>query len=155
MKNTCKEINKQFTNIFVYLQDDIAQSLGTPAYPWRVKVSLFQNGHNISHYLGGTTEISFTRGWANFTNLYVRTNGSDFNFEFIIVYPADGVFVHNTSSATFDMEPRKIGLQITNITNEVVEQENISMIVSLVDTDSMQVIDNLDWKVRTYMAICH
>ena len=137
-------------------QGNFIDSLGTSEYPWRVQVSMFQNNVNNSHLLGGNTVISFIRGWANFSDMSIDVNGSDFHFEFHIIYPDDGAFVHNVSSVKFDMQPRPVGVQITNVTNEILQKENISMRILLLDTDNNQLIENIDWQVIiNYMHFLH
>ncbi|XP_054766411.2 fibrocystin-L-like [Lytechinus pictus] len=124
-------------------QGNRIEQLGTPTSPWQVTatISSMSSEGNIGFNSDNQT-ISFSGGWANFTDLGVNISATDLVLQFTIIYP-------NTSSLTVSSEPFDVDVQpyhleiITAPSSDVIENEPFEVIVELRETQTGDVPTNL------------
>ena len=127
----------------------IVPNLGLSTSPWRVRASLTTSGSQLL----GTTEMAFSSGWANFTDLYVDTPGVMAQIRFDVVYPANLAFSATSNSLTTTLRSLELNIvrHPTSVTSDVLQQELNSIFqVELRDRVSGQRIVNHGWARRRW-----
>jgi len=98
--------------VSVYARDingSIILDLGDSSDPWECTVSVISGPGDVQ----GTTTVDFINGIATFDDIYISNQGSGYQLKFDITYPFPNT-VGNTTSVSFDVGARPLGIKITN-----------------------------------------
>ena len=131
--------------------DELVTGLGHGALAnWTVTASIRPGTGDNNAWVNGTNTIEIVNGWANFTDLSISHNGSDYVLEFNISKPQTAKF--NTSSNSFEVKERQFYFTLTHQpadANETVpfgQQPGIEVR----DVANGQIVSNTGWKGRKW-----
>ena len=124
--------------------------LGSASDPWIIEAKLVMvSGSDPGATLVTTSEQPTRNGWANFTDVAV-THAGRYALNFTVVYPvaAQGRFA--AQSVQFEIEPRQLGVEIVEQPSTVSAGEQLTIEARLYDINTMEIVENLSWKVLLY-----
>lgn len=117
---------------------------------WTVTATIRPGTGDTNAWINGTSTIEIVDGWANFTDISISHNGSDYMLEFNISKPQTAKF--NTSSNSFEVKERQLYFTLTHQpadANETVpfgQQPGIEVR----DAANGQIVSNTGWKGRQW-----
>ncbi|XP_048254094.1 fibrocystin-L-like [Haliotis rufescens] len=148
-----RELKVFDTPIRLRVYDDSAEPLsivGSNTQPWQVTANLTLGaGSHSSAVLQGATTVSFSNGWANFTDLAISHPGSDYSITFTVVSPVEaGNFTTTVSSLT--VLARRMTAEMVSTTTDPLEGELISLTLELRDKDTGSALSDIAWRGHTW-----
>merc|ERR1719348_363509 len=87
-------------------------NVGSDADPWLVTATLIAGPENST--VEGVKTVPVKDGFANFTELVLSTEGSDYQLSFTVTYP-EGLTIPSVDSIIFEVGPRPLGVKFEDI----------------------------------------
>ena len=131
----------------------VVTNLGHAISSWCVTASIRNGTGDKDAILEGNVTVTFENGWANFTDLSISHNASDYILDFNITKPTDALF--NTSSHTFEVKERVMYCTLTMQplgANETVPFSDQPE-VNFRDAATGDIVENMGWKGRKWLLI--
>lgn len=102
--------------------------------------------------LGGNTTVPFSGGWANFTNLNISHNGTDYMLEYNITYPLEANFT--ALSQVFEVKERILYFTLVNHPRDANETVPFGQqpMVEVRDVANGELVTNTGWKGRKWIC---
>ena len=102
--------------------------------------------------LGGNTSIPFIDGWANFTNLDISHNATDYILEFQITSPIKANF--SAQSAPFEVKERILYFTLVSQPRDANETVPFGRppVVEVRDAANGELVTNTGWKGRRWIC---
>lgn len=122
-------------NIFRYVTASIKNGTGDPGA-----------------LLGGNTTVSFYDGWANFTNLDISHNGTDYVLEFRITFPFEANFT--SLSVPFKVKERVLYFTLVRHPSDANETVPFGQqpLLEVRDAANGELVTNTGWKGRKWIC---
>lgn len=119
---------------------------------WTVTASILNGTGDSMAILEGNVTVIIVEGWANFTDLSITHNGSDYQLLFNVSKPAASHF--NATSQAFEVKERIMYFTVT------VQPEDANETVSfgkqpkieVRDAANGEIVDNTGWKGRRWLV---
>ena len=86
----------------------ILDNVGNDADPWLVTASLIAGPEGST--VEGVKTVPVKNGFANFTELVLSTEGTDYQLSFTVTYP-EGLTIPSVDSIIFEVGPRPLGVK--------------------------------------------
>lgn len=102
--------------------------------------------------LGGNITVPFSDGWANFTNLNISHNGTDYVLEYNITFPFKANFT--ALSEPFEVKERVLYFTLVSHPRDVNETVPFGQqpLVEVRDAANGEVVTNTGWKGRKWIC---
>ena len=120
---------------------------------WTVTAAI-QKGTGDPHaQLEGNVTVTFIDGWANFTDLRITHNGSDYSLVFNVTKPTTAKF--NTTSLPFEVKQRILYFSVTAQPADANETVTFGKQprIEVRDAANGAIVDNTGWKGRRWISI--
>jgi len=88
------------------------ENIGSDADPWLVTATLIAGPENST--VEGVKTVPVKNGFANFTELVLSTEGTDYQLSFTVTYP-EGLTIPSVDSIIFEVGPRPLGVKFEDL----------------------------------------
>ena len=118
---------------------------------WTVTASILNGTGDPMAVLEGNMSVTFVEGWANFTDLSITHNASDYKLLFNVSKPAASHF--NATSQVFEVKERILYFTLTVQPGEANETVNFGKQprIEVRDAANSEIVDNTGWKGRKWV----
>lgn len=122
-------------NIFRYVTASIKNGTGDPGA-----------------FLGGNTTVPFYDGWANFTNLNISHNGTNYVLEYRVSLPAEASFT--SLSKPFEVKERILYFAVVRHPSDANETVLFGQqpLLEVRDAANGELVTNTGWKGRKWIC---
>ena len=102
--------------------------------------------------LGGNTTAPFINGWANFTDLNISHNATNYVLEFKITFPLETNFT--ARSEPFEVKERILYFTLVTQPNDANETVPFGqqLLINVRDAANGEVVSNTGWKGREWIC---
>ena len=118
---------------------------------WTVTASILDGTGDPMSVLEGNVTVTIVEGWANFTDLSITHNGSDYKLLFNVSKPAASHF--NATSQAFEVKERILYFTVTVQPNDANETVSFGQQprIEVRDAANGEIVDNTGWKARRWL----
>ena len=118
---------------------------------WTVTASILVGTGDPMAVLEGNVSVTIVEGWANFTDLSITHNGSDYKLVFNVSKPAASHF--NATSQSFEVKERILYYTITVQPSDANETVSFGQQprIEVRDAANGEIVDNTGWKGRRWL----
>lgn len=102
--------------------------------------------------LGGNTTVPFIDGWANFTNLNISHNDTDYVLEYKVTFPVEANFTAHSES--FEVKERILYFTLVSHPRDANETVPFGQqpLVEVRDAANGELVTNTGWKGRNWIC---
>ena len=118
---------------------------------WTVTASILNGTGDSMAVLEGNVSVEIVEGWANFTDLSITHNGSDYKLLFNVSKPAASHF--NATSLAFEVKERIMYFTVTVQPDDANETVSFGQQprIEVRDAANGDIVDNTGWKGRQWL----
>ena len=118
---------------------------------WTVMATIKNGTGDPMAVLEGNVTVTLVDGWANFTDLSITHNGSDYQLFFYVNKPVASHF--NATSQPFEVKERILYFTVTDQPNDANETVSFGQqpIIEVRDAANGEIVDNTGWKGRQWL----
>ncbi|XP_041373046.1 fibrocystin-L-like isoform X2 [Gigantopelta aegis] len=133
----------------------VITNLGTTIQPWQVTATLVKGAKSdVNATLTGTTTVSFSDGWANFTDLVITHAGSEYGIDLAVTSPSEAAnFTVAISNIT--VLGRQLTAYVASLMDDAVEDAPVNISLGLKDYETNELISDITWRGHSWtISVC-
>ena len=118
---------------------------------WTVRASILNGTGDPMAVLEGNVSVTIVEGWANFTDLSITHNGTDYKLLFNVSKPAASQF--NATSQSFEVKERILYFTVSIQPDDANETVSFGKQprIEVRDAANGKIVDNTGWKGRRWL----